>query len=149
MLVGLKVTVPVPVPVPVPESATTWGLFDALSLNCKLAVRAPEACGEKIMFAVQLAETASVVPHVLLKIEKSDGLAPEIITLLIVSTVVPPFVSVTTFCPPADPTATLAQERLVGEAATAAIAAFPLRAHKARATPTSGTRPRNRLGAVG
>jgi len=97
MLVGLKVTVPPPVPVPVPESATTWGLFEALSLNCKLAVRVPEAFGEKMIFAVQLAETASVLPQVLLNMEKSDGLVPVMVMLFIVSDVVPPFVSVTTF----------------------------------------------------
>lgn len=101
------------------------------------------------MFAVQLAETASVVPHVLLNIEKSDPLAPVIVMLLIVSDVVPPFVSVTTFCPPADPTATLAQDRLVGEAVTAAMAAVPLSVHSANATLTSGTRPLRRSAAVG
>ena len=100
------------------------------------------------MFAVQLAETANVVPQVLLNTEKSEGFAPVIAMLLIVSVVVPPFVSVTTFCPPVDPTATLAQERLVGEADTAAIAAVPLSAHSAKASLRSGTRPLSRLAAV-
>ena len=54
--------------VPVPESATVWGLLVAESLKFKVAVRVPVAVGEKTIVAVQAAEAARLVPHVLLEI---------------------------------------------------------------------------------
>lgn len=138
-------TVPPPAPVPVPVSKTVCGLFVALSVKSKLAVRVPATVGAKIMFAVQLAETARVVPHVLLNILKSVALVPLMEMLLMVSVVAPPFVSVTTFCPPAFPTATLAHEIVVGEAATAAIAEVPLSAQSARSILRIGTVALSRL----
>lgn len=96
IVVGLTVTVPVAA-VPLPVSATLCGLPAPLSVNLSVALRAPATVGAKIMFAVQLAEAARLVPHVLLKIVKSPGLVPENAMLLMVMAVVPLFVSVTTF----------------------------------------------------
>jgi hypothetical protein len=76
--------------------------------------------GTKDTFAVQLAEAAREDPQVLLYILKSPGLAPVSVTLEIVIAAAFPLVSVTTFCPPALPTATETQLRLVGETVTAA-----------------------------
>ena len=102
--------------VPVPETATCCGLLLALSVKLSVAVRVPEVVGLKMMLAVQLAEAARVEPQVVLKTEKSPGLVPVkpaglrvIVPLLLL-------VSVTTFCPPALPTATLPQTSEVGEA---------------------------------
>jgi hypothetical protein len=96
-LVGLTEALPPVELVPVPESVTVCGLFVELSMNSKLAVRVPAAVGPKITFAVQLAETARVVPQVLLNIVKSGTLVPVMEMPLIVSVVVPPLVRVTTF----------------------------------------------------
>jgi hypothetical protein len=76
-----------------------------------------------MILAVQLAEAARLVPHVLLKMVKSPGLVPEIAMLLMVMAVVPLFVSVTTFCAPFPPTGTAAQLRLAGETVAAMHAA--------------------------
>ena len=105
--------------VPVPDTATCCGLLLALSVKVSVAVRVPEVVGLKMMLAVQLAEAARVDPQVVLKTEKSPGLAPEKLALLTGLTVIVPLlllVSVTTFCPPALPTATLPQTSEVGEA---------------------------------
>ena len=60
---GLAVTPPVE-PVPIPESALVCGVFVAVSLKLRVAVREPEAVGLNRMVAVQLADAASVEPHV-------------------------------------------------------------------------------------
>jgi hypothetical protein len=123
-LVGFGNTLPEGA-VPVPVSATFWGLPLAESLKFKVAERAPVVVGAKMMFAVQLAEAASVDPHVLLNISKSPGFVPENPMLLIVIALVPLFVSVTTFCPPLPPTGTDTQLSDVGVTATCAISAEP------------------------
>jgi hypothetical protein len=66
-LAGVADTLP-DAPVPVPDSATVWGLPLALSVKLSVAVRIPVAVGEKTMVAVQLADAARLVPHVLLDI---------------------------------------------------------------------------------
>jgi hypothetical protein len=98
----------------------------AESLNSKLAVRVPDAVGAKATEAVQMAEAARVDPQVLLVIWKSPELAPEREMLLIVSEVVPPFVSVAAFAPPRLPTATYTQLRLVGDTDALPEAATPV-----------------------
>ena len=98
-----------------PDSATVCGLGVAESLKFNVAVRVPLTVGANVMFAVQLADGARLDPHVLLKILKSCGSAPEIVTLLIEIVVAPLFVSVAAFCPPIPPTFTDAQLRLEGE----------------------------------
>lgn len=100
----------------------------------RVALRAPATVGAKIMFAVQLAEAARLVPHVLLKSWKSPGLVPEIATLLMVMAVGPMFVSVTTFCAPLSPTGTEAQLRLMGERVTPTRQPAAWKAHNARDT---------------
>jgi hypothetical protein len=102
-------------------------------LKFNVAVRVPVAVGPKITFAVQLADGASVVPQVLLKIEKSAGLAPLKVRPLIVMAVAFPFVSVTTFCPPLLPIATAAHVTVVGETVAAAAYFAPESAHNATA----------------
>jgi len=68
-----------------------------LSLKLRVAVRVPLTVGAKMMFAVQLAETARLDPHVLELIRKSCGFVPLNVMLLIVRVAVPLFVNVTTF----------------------------------------------------
>jgi hypothetical protein len=51
--------------VPVPDSATTWGLVEALSLILTTALRDPVAAGVKAMLIVHLAPPATLLPQVL------------------------------------------------------------------------------------
>jgi hypothetical protein len=67
-LEGLAVTVPDGAD-PFPLSATVCGLFVAESLKFKVARRCPVAVGAKAILAVQVADAASDVPHVLLVIK--------------------------------------------------------------------------------
>ena len=106
--------------VPRPETATVCGLLLSESLKLSVAVRVPVAVGPKMILAVQLAPAASAEPHVLLYTEKSPGLAPENVMLLMVIDAGLPLVSVMTFCPPLFPIATEAQLWLVGETVTSA-----------------------------
>lgn len=62
-VVGDAVTLPVP-PVPTPDTATCCGLFPALSVKLRVAVRVPEEVGLNRMVTVQLAEGARVEPQV-------------------------------------------------------------------------------------
>ena len=110
---GLAVTTPL---VPRPETDTVCGLLLPESAKFKVAVREPVAVGAQRMFAVQLAPAARVAPQVLLKTEKSPGLAPLKLMLLILMADVPELVSVTTFWPPLDPKATAAQVTAEGVA---------------------------------
>ena len=111
-LAGLTVTVPA---APRPVKATVCGLLPSESLKLSVAVRVPVAVGPNRIFAVQLAPAASVVPQVLLKIEKSPGLAPLNVMLPMVIAVALPLVRVATFCPPLLPMATDAHEMLAGD----------------------------------
>lgn len=51
---------------PEPERVTTCGLLVAESTKLRLADRAPAAVGWKVIVAVQVVETATVLPHVVL-----------------------------------------------------------------------------------
>ena len=106
--------------VPRPETATVCGLLLSESLKLSVAVRVPVAVGPKMILTVQLAPAASAEPHVLLYTEKSPGLTPENVMLLMLIDAALPLVSVMTFCPPLFPIATEAQLWLVGETVTAA-----------------------------
>lgn len=66
------------------------------------------------MFAVQVPDDASELPHVLLKISKSPGFVPVRVRLVMVRDDVPLLVSVMTFCAPLPPTGTDAQLNVVG-----------------------------------
>lgn len=61
-LAGLTVKV-LAAEVPLPVKVTVW--VPALSVKFSVAARLPVVTGAKIIFAVQLAEAASVEPHVL------------------------------------------------------------------------------------
>jgi hypothetical protein len=52
--------------IPVPERDTVCGLFAALSVMVRLAVRVPRAEGEKVMLIGQLAAAATELPQILL-----------------------------------------------------------------------------------
>ena len=121
-LVGLAPTPPLPRPV----SATVCGLLPSESLKLNEAVREPGAVGPKSRFTVQLEDAARLAPQVLLKTEKSPGLAPENVRLLMVIGLAFPFVRVTTFCPLLLPMATAAQLMLVGEAVVFPAAVRPV-----------------------
>src|SRR5271166_3002036 len=74
--------------VPVPESATVWGLFAALSVMLRVALRGPGAVGVKVTFMVQLWPPDSDVPQLSCSL-KSPLLAPVKVILVIVSAVLP------------------------------------------------------------
>jgi hypothetical protein len=95
-LVGLAVMV-FEAEVPVPVSVTCCGLVLSLSVNVRVAARPPVAVGAKMMFAVQLAEAASVAPQVFEYIWKSPGLAPPMAMPLMETAVLSELVRVTTF----------------------------------------------------
>ena len=72
--VGLKLAAgPV---TPLPERGTPCGEPGALSTNCRLALRVPVAEGVNVTEIEQFAPGASVLPHVLAEIAKSDEFAP-------------------------------------------------------------------------
>jgi hypothetical protein len=127
---------------PSPLSATACGLLVSESVKLRVALRVPGAVGPKTTLAVQLAAAASVVPQVLLKTEKSPGLAPAMVMPLIVMAAAPPLVRVTTFWPPLFPTATVAHERLAGAAVEAARQFTPESAHNPSATRRPANKPR-------
>lgn len=129
---GLAVTLPLAA-VPVPDKATVCGLPVAESLKSSVAVLLPVVVGAKTMLAVQLADAARLVPHVLEKISKSPRSAPVSVMLLMVMAVVLPFVSVIAFCAPLPPTGTDTQFRAAGETVTAAKPATACSAHNATA----------------
>lgn len=117
---GVAVTVPEE-ETPRPDSATSCGLPPALSVKAKAAVRFPPAVGLKRTVTAQLAEAAMVVPQVSWYMEKSEAFVPVIAMLLMLMVLLPVFVKVVDFGPPALPTLTLAQlidegERLAVEA---------------------------------
>ena len=76
---------------PVPDKATVCGLLVPVSAKLSVAVRVPAAVGLNTMVAVQLADAARLVLHVLLEMVKSAAFVPEIVTALIVFAVVVPF----------------------------------------------------------
>lgn len=63
-LEGVAVVVPDEPLTPIPERETSCGLLLALSVKVSAAVRVPEVVGLKRIVTVQLADTASVEPHV-------------------------------------------------------------------------------------
>ncbi len=112
-VVGLAVTLPV-LPGAKPVSVTTCGLFVAESVKLSVADRFPDSVGANATLAVQLAEAASVVPHVLEEILKSPGFVPPSAILLMFKVVVPLFVSVAAFAAPTLPIVTETQLIVVG-----------------------------------
>lgn len=63
-LPGAAVMLPEAPPVPSPVTATCCGLFPALSVKLRVAVRVPEAVGLNRIVTVQLADAARVEPQV-------------------------------------------------------------------------------------
>jgi hypothetical protein len=90
----------------VPESDIVCGLFRALSVITTFPDREPVAVGVNVTLIVQLAVGASeaVEGGQLLPSAKSPGFAPAIAMLVIVSDVVPVFLSVTALAPLVVPT---------------------------------------------
>ena len=109
--------------VPIPLSDTCCGLPEALSVTLSTALRVPLAVGLKLTLIVQLALAASELPQVCVW-EKSVALVPVIAIPVIVSEVVPTFVSVTVFGPLVTPMATVPKLKLVGE--SFAVVPIPL-----------------------
>lgn len=117
---------------PVPDRKSVAGEWLELSVKITLAWRIPAAVGAKINVAVQLDPAARVVPQVLLTIEKSPGLAPEIEMLRMLIADEPPFVSFTVCEAPSEPTATFCHDTLVGLTNTATTETQPVK-YKAQA----------------
>jgi hypothetical protein len=83
-----------------------------------VAVRAPAAVGLKTIDAVQFAEAARLVSHVLVEIVKSAAFVPEIAILLIVTAEVRPLLKVADCAAPLDPMLRVPNERVDGLIAT-------------------------------
>ena len=86
----------------------------AESAKLKVADKFPDSAGANATSATQLAEAASVAPHVLEVILKSFGFVPPSAMLLMFNDVVPLFVSVAAFAAPVLPIVTETQFRAVG-----------------------------------
>jgi hypothetical protein len=99
--VGEKVTAGA---VPVPVRATVCGLPVALSVTESVALRAPEACGEKVTLTVQPTPAAKLVPQLFVW-EKSVLLVPVTAIDVMVSVAVPLLVRVTSWAVLLVPTA--------------------------------------------
>jgi hypothetical protein len=103
-LAGLTATM-----VPVPLSATLCGLPGALSVTVRLALRTAAIWGRKFTPTVHEADADKVVPQVFDAIAKSDALFPVMAMLLMVSVVVPLFLTVTVWV------AEVAKSRVTGK----------------------------------
>ena len=85
--------------VPVPLSETLRGVPGALSVIVRLALRTAATWGRNVILIVQEPDAARVVPQVFDAIANSEALAPAIAMLLMVSVVVPLFLTVTVCVP--------------------------------------------------
>jgi hypothetical protein len=116
-----------PVP-PVPPRETVWGLLVALSVNLRVADRAPEVEGVNVILTAQLALPARLAPQVLAEIAKSAAFVPDTEMLLIFITDPAPFVSVTDCAGLVEPTAVVAKLKLPGVTVAMGPLAAPERA---------------------
>jgi hypothetical protein len=100
----------------------------------RLACRFPATVGVNTTVAMQLEPAASVVSQVLLAMEKSPVLAPEIAMSRMVIADEPPLVSFTCCNVPAEPTGTASHTTLVGFTKTATTEMQPVncREHSAK-----------------
>jgi hypothetical protein len=110
--------------VPVPLSGTCCGLPAALSVTVRFALRAPVVDGLNVRLTVQLAATARELPQVVAVSGKSAVSVPVTAILLMVSAVVPTFVSVTFLTALVKPTAHVPKASGVGE--SLAVVPVPL-----------------------
>jgi len=100
--------------VPVPISVTVSGDPVALSTTLITALKLVADAGVKVTEIVQVPEAASVLTQVFAEIAKSDGLAPVILMLLMVSVALPGSESTVVIEVDVLPTAVLEKERVVG-----------------------------------
>src|SRR2546423_1525863 len=106
---------------PVPERVTVCGLLGSESVSVSVPLRVPAAVGVKVTFTVQLTPAPRLVPQVLV-CEKSPLAALEVkLTGLAVS-----LVTVTAWGALLLPTFCAANDRLLGETASAGCAAVTL-----------------------
>ncbi len=87
-----------------PESDTVCGLLLAVSTNDRVALRAPVAVGLNTTLTPQLAEAPRLAPQVLVEIEKSLGLVPPMLMLLIVIADLVPLLNVAVCAELVEPT---------------------------------------------
>jgi hypothetical protein len=118
--------------VPVPLRIKLFGLLPAFVMKVRKAVRAAATVGRKTTPTTQEAEVTREAPQVFDEIRKSPGFAPVRVMLPIVSVAVPLFVSVAFCAVLEDPTATLANEIVLGG----------LRLTKGAVPPTNSKVPR-------
>jgi len=81
--------------VPVPLSEALCGLPGALSVTVRLALRTAATCGRNVIPTAQEADAANVAPQVFDAIANSEALVPVSAMLLMVTVVVPLFLTVT------------------------------------------------------
>src|SRR2546425_227538 len=91
---------------PVPVRLTFCGLLVAASVIVSVAVRVPDAVGEKVMLKLQFELAARLEPHVLV-CEKSPGLLPVNTTPLIATAMLELLLRVTVWAALALPRLTL------------------------------------------
>jgi len=96
--------------VPVPLSEALCGLPGALSVTVILALRTAATCGRNVIPTAQEADAANVVPQVFDAIANSEALVPVSAILLMVTVVVPLFLTVTVCV------AAVAKSRVTGNA---------------------------------
>jgi hypothetical protein len=100
----------------------------ALSATFNEAVRVPSATGSKLTEIVQLAPTATVVPHVVVLVNEEASVPLIVITPVVMVRGEPPvFLSVTTLAALVFPTVVLGNVRVVGVKATVGGGTVPVR----------------------
>lgn len=113
---------------PVPLSEITCGLFEALSVNVKVALAAPIAEGVKVTETAQVALAARLAPaQVSEATANSEAFAPPRTTLEMVSAILPVLVTVRVWAELAVPTNWLPKLRLDADAEKTAAVPAPLR----------------------
>jgi hypothetical protein len=104
---------------PVPDNCICCGLSVLLSLIETLALREPNFVGLKITLMVQGLPAATLVPHGFVGLrEKSPGLVPVMVMLLMVSAELPVLVRVVLWAVLLLPTNTLPKSRSAGTSLT-------------------------------
>lgn len=113
MLDGVRLTV-TDVDCPVPLKGTDCGEPGALSVTRATAERAPVVVGLNVALKVQLAPAARVAVQVLFATMNEEALAPEDVTEVRLTDVLPVFVRVTVCAAEEDPTVVVGKATLLG-----------------------------------
>ena len=100
--------------VPDPLIATVCGLPPPVSFTFRVALREPAVAGLKVNVTLQLADGPSVEPHLFEVMLKSVAFVPDFVMPLMVTELLPVFVTVTVCAGLVVPTLMLPKLRLAG-----------------------------------